>query len=109
MSRLGLPSEYDYWLREYSLNIPLKSITTNHHPHHLVIDVVAIPILGLIVRMLELDRDCGLGVPVTPYVRPKTARRFPIYGSFYLDKTGQRPFDANIFEDQKILTQDVKG
>ena len=29
VSRLGLPSEYDYWLREYSLNIPLKSITTN--------------------------------------------------------------------------------
>ena len=28
MSRLGLPSEYDYWLREYSLNNPLKSITT---------------------------------------------------------------------------------
>ena len=27
VSRLGLPSEYDYWLREYSLNIPLKSIT----------------------------------------------------------------------------------
>ena len=81
----------------------------HHHPHHLVIDVVAILILGLIVRMLELDRDCGLVVPVTPYVRPKTARRFPIYGSFYLDKTGQRPFDANIYEHQNILTQDVKG
>ena len=26
---MGLPSEYDYWLREYSPNIPLKSITTN--------------------------------------------------------------------------------
>ena len=32
MSRLGLPSEYDYWLREYSPNIPLKSITTISHP-----------------------------------------------------------------------------
>ena len=29
MSRLGLPSEYDYWLAEYSPNIPQKSITTN--------------------------------------------------------------------------------
>ena len=29
VSRLGLPSEYDYWLREYSLNIPQKSITTS--------------------------------------------------------------------------------
>ena len=27
--RLGVPSEYDYWLREYSLNIPQKSITTS--------------------------------------------------------------------------------
>ena len=29
VSSLGLPSEYDYWLREYSPNIPLKSITTS--------------------------------------------------------------------------------
>ena len=29
VSRLGLPSEYDYWLAEYSPNIPLKSITTS--------------------------------------------------------------------------------
>ena len=31
VSRLGLPSEYDYWLREYSLNTPLKSITTRRN------------------------------------------------------------------------------
>ena len=31
MSRLGLPSEYDYWLAEYSPIIPQKSITTNCH------------------------------------------------------------------------------
>ena len=29
MSRLGLPSEYDYWLVEYSPIIPQKSITTS--------------------------------------------------------------------------------
>ena len=29
MSRLGLPSEYDYWLAEYSPIIPQKSITTS--------------------------------------------------------------------------------
>ena len=32
VSRLGLPSEYDYWLAEYSPNIPLKSITTSLDP-----------------------------------------------------------------------------
>ena len=32
MSRLGLPSEYDYWLAEYSPIIPQKSITTSAHP-----------------------------------------------------------------------------
>ena len=31
VSSLGLPSEYDYWLREYSPNIPLKSITTSNN------------------------------------------------------------------------------
>ena len=31
VSSLGLPSEYDYWLREYSPNIPLKSTTTTAH------------------------------------------------------------------------------
>ena len=31
VSRLGLPSEYDYWLAEYSPIIPQKSITTNMH------------------------------------------------------------------------------
>ena len=30
VSRLGLPSEYDYWLAEYSPIIPQKSITTNN-------------------------------------------------------------------------------
>ena len=29
MSRLGLPSEYDYWLSEYSPIIPQKSNTTD--------------------------------------------------------------------------------
>ena len=28
VSRLGLPSEYDYWLAEHSPIIPQKSITT---------------------------------------------------------------------------------
>ena len=32
MSTLGLSSEYDYWLAEYSLIIPQKSITTTGHP-----------------------------------------------------------------------------
>ena len=31
VSRLGLPSEYDYWLAEYSPIIPQKSITTSSH------------------------------------------------------------------------------
>ena len=31
MSRLGLLSKYDYWLAEYSLIIPQKSITTSVH------------------------------------------------------------------------------
>ena len=31
LSRLGLPSEYDYWLAEYSPIIPQKSITTNNY------------------------------------------------------------------------------
>ena len=31
MSRLGLPSKYDYWLAEYSPIIPQKSITTAGH------------------------------------------------------------------------------
>ena len=30
VSRLGLPSEYDYWLAEYSPIIPQKSITTSN-------------------------------------------------------------------------------
>ena len=32
LSRLGLPSEYDYWLAEYSPIIPQKRITTTKDP-----------------------------------------------------------------------------
>ena len=61
VSSLGLPSEYDYWLREYSPNIPLKSITTNLHP--LTIEVEA--------EMALLDAS-GMGGPdvVMPTLDP---------------------------------------
>ena len=37
VSGLGLPSEYNYWLSEYSPIIPQKSITTNPYRHILLL------------------------------------------------------------------------
>ena len=41
VSGLGLPSEYDYWLAEYSPIIPQKSIITNPYRHILLLLLIS--------------------------------------------------------------------
>ena len=43
VSRLGLASEYDYWLAEYSPIIPQKSITTSLYLYEDVCCCIILP------------------------------------------------------------------